>query len=94
MTVNTTFAVSQLTSLAMNASATDPDGDAVNCAWNLGDGSAATGSAVTNTYAGNRAATGTLTVALQGSASIRPGSRPTAFSLAVPPAPRVLAKLR
>jgi PKD repeat protein len=62
MTANPSFGVATLTAFAMTAAATDPDGDPVTFDWDLGDGTRATGAAVSKTYLTGGAATITLTV--------------------------------
>jgi len=60
LSVSPSFGISQLTSFAMQAAATDPDGDTVSYQWELGDGNTATGSSVAAKVYGG--AGGTLTV--------------------------------
>jgi PKD repeat protein len=62
MTANPSFGVATLTAFAMTAAATDSDGDALTFDWELGDGSRASGPAVSKTYLTDGAATVTLTV--------------------------------
>jgi hypothetical protein len=62
MTANPSFGVATLTAFAMTASATDADGDPVTFEWELGDGSRASGAAISKTYLAGGAATITLTV--------------------------------
>jgi PKD repeat protein len=62
MTANPGFGVATLTSFAMTASATDPDGDTLTYEWEMGDGTRATGAALSKTYLTGGAATITLTV--------------------------------
>jgi hypothetical protein len=57
------FGIATLTSFAMNASATDPDGDPVTFEWDFGDGSRGAGTAATKTYA----AGGTMTITVTAS---------------------------
>jgi PKD repeat protein len=61
MTVTPTFGVSQLTSIAMTASGTDPDGDAVTFEWDFGDGTRGTGAAFSKVYGGSGVASIRLT---------------------------------
>lgn len=56
------FGIAMLTSFAMTASATDPDGDSVTFDWDLGDGSRASGAGVSKTYLTGGLATITLTI--------------------------------
>jgi hypothetical protein len=62
MTANPGFGVATLTSFAMTAAATDPDGDPVTFDWELGDGTRGTGAALGKIYSTGGAATITLTV--------------------------------
>jgi hypothetical protein len=65
LTVTPTHGIAFLTQFSAQASASDPDGDTVTYEWDLGDGTTATGSSVSNkTYGGNG---GTLTVKLTAS---------------------------
>jgi PKD repeat protein len=61
MTANPSFGIATLTSFAMTAAGTDPDGDTVTFEWELGDGTRATGAALAKTYLTAGAATVTLT---------------------------------
>ncbi len=49
-TGNLTFGIAQITTFSFSASASDPEGDPVTIAWNFGDGTAGSGTAVTHTY--------------------------------------------
>lgn len=62
LTVNPTFAVSELTSVAITASGSDPDGDPVAYEWDLGDGTTGTGPAIAKLYRGRGVATVRLTI--------------------------------
>lgn len=44
-------AIVGVTTLTFSATATDPDGDAVTCTWDLGDGTPRTGTSVARSYA-------------------------------------------
>lgn len=57
LTVTPGFGVSQLTSMSMSASGTDPDGDPVTFDWDFGDGTRGTGAAFSKVYAGSGVAT-------------------------------------
>lgn len=61
ITISPGFGVSQLNSINIQASASDPDGDQVTYDWDLGDGTSASGASVTKAYSGNG---GTVTVRL------------------------------
>ena len=62
MTANPSLGVATLTSFALTASATDPDGDTLTYDWELGDGSRASGPALGKTYLTTGPATIILTV--------------------------------
>jgi hypothetical protein len=51
------FGVSQLTSISMSVSGSDPDGDPVTFEWEFGDGTRATGAAFSKIYNGTGVAT-------------------------------------
>jgi PKD domain-containing protein len=62
MTTFPSFGVATLTSFAMTAAATDPDGDTLTYDWDLGDGSRASGPSLGKTYLAAGPTTITLTV--------------------------------
>jgi PKD domain len=62
MNVTPGFGVSGVTSFAMTASASDPDGDALIYEWDFGDGTRALGTAFSKIYPGSGVATVRLTV--------------------------------
>jgi hypothetical protein len=55
------FGIANLTAFAMTASGTDPDGDPVTFEWDMGDGTRATGAALSKTYLTAGAATVVVT---------------------------------
>lgn len=57
MSVNPLFGIAGLTSFALSATASDPDGDAVTVTWDFGDGSTGTGAAFSKTYSDTGIAT-------------------------------------
>jgi hypothetical protein len=57
MAVTPSFGVSQLTSIAMTVSGSDPDGDPVTFEWDFGDGTRGTGTAFSKVYGGSGVAT-------------------------------------
>ena len=61
MSANPSFGIATLTAFAMTVSATDPDGDPVTFEWEFGDGTRATGAALSKTYLTDGAATVTVT---------------------------------
>jgi hypothetical protein len=61
MAANPGFGIATLTAFAMTAAATDPDGDPVTFEWEFGDGTRATGVALSKTYLTDGAATVTVT---------------------------------
>ena len=61
MSANPGFGIATLTAFAMTVSATDADGDPVTFEWEFGDGTRATGPALSKTYLTDGAATVTVT---------------------------------
>lgn len=61
MSASPGFGIATLTAFAMTASATDADGDPVTFEWELGDGTRATGAALSKTYLTDGVATVTVT---------------------------------